>query len=816
MKASLENITGQVLIGNTNGMTALYPGNDDGSIRPCDFYDPRNRTWMIQLTEKADMNYKIYVDFTSSMKRADRIGNHKPLEIIKKMTTIFIDQLVRVKNVTVTVIQLENQTNMADFKKLIDHNKLADFFQRSETSQTVNPQASFNDLMQTFSESEGQKHILMSDMNFDSLQRRDIHFVDFGNEDRSSSSNNKTYINFRKRYEALESIIEVYYEIKYGIVKKHDQDKPVISEPYVDLMGAGEIVTIGYPIFYNEKLIGAAAIDTPILTHGVRNGPYIDARFFDGRFDSFLVTLNLFQDYVLAHPLKIMSEFDAFLTLAGQNTVDDLFRSHEEIKMIQNLRNGFAKDTIYNETIHNYNMMINNNLENRTIKFYWMNSEEFDGTSTDDFIVYGIGIYSDETELLSETSLSNKDQPCTPNFKTIKDFYEEDSLRRLDNKLSTDEDYLHLTPEAIRNSIFGADYESGQFEYYDGQFKSCLKKKYTEQKEDNCNELFTPRVFEETCFLTDETFKPRNFGKWVADATNYNFGQYVRAVYVASVGGLFKGFGQLPPYGYNPTNRPWFEHGIRHDGLQFSINKDFSDGPLIATLTKRIVRRKGSGIEKKFVVGLDIAIELFERLANETCSARTKDDLDLCAIYSTNGDLIYYQGYKLQDYNVEKLEHTMATTNSRVLAAERQNADIQTCFNRETKKCQILHIKLKNIDDDPTPRHGENCLKYKVSSDEGFKVVVRNQPVGIGCHTPAVADNECIDSRNLSQIPFCPKDQKQRKPEKNIYETCQVRNKSQLFFRKSNLKMSTLELAVWMLFPGEKCQHAVKILFTVI
>ncbi|MGB0165895.1 MAG: acyl-CoA dehydrogenase family protein, partial [Luteibaculum sp.] len=37
---------------------------------------------------------------------------------------------------------------------------------------------------------------------------------------------------------------------------------------------------------------------------------------------------------------------DAFLTLAGQNTVDDLFRSHKEKEMIQDLRNGFAKDTI--------------------------------------------------------------------------------------------------------------------------------------------------------------------------------------------------------------------------------------------------------------------------------------------------------------------------------------------------------------------------------------------------------------------------------------------------------------------------------------
>ena len=183
---------------------------------------------------------------------------------------------------------------------------------------------------------------------------------------------------------------------------------------------------------------------------------------------------------------------------------------------------------------------------------------------------------------------------------------------------------------------------------------------------------------------------------------------------------------------------------------------------------------------QKFVVGLDIAIELFERLANQTCSGKTKDDLDLCAIYSTHGDLIYYQGFKRQDYNVERLEHTMATTNARVVAAERQNADIQTCFNRETKQCQILHIKLKKTDDDKKPRDGDNCLKYKVSKDGGFNVVVRNQPVGIGCHTPGVADNRCIDNENSSQLPFCPKDQKERKPEKNIYDTCQVRKKSQL------------------------------------
>ena len=73
-----------------------------------------------------------------------------------------------------------------------------------------------------------------------------------------------------------ESLWEVYYEIKHKIVSYEKESKLKISSPYVDFSGAGEILTIGYPIIDKSGVVqGAAAIDTSILTHGVRNGPYL-------------------------------------------------------------------------------------------------------------------------------------------------------------------------------------------------------------------------------------------------------------------------------------------------------------------------------------------------------------------------------------------------------------------------------------------------------------------------------------------------------------------------------------------------------------
>ena len=144
------------------------------------------------------------------------------------------------------------------------------------------------------------------------------------------------------------------------------------------------------------------------------------------------------------------------------------------------------------------------------------------------------------------------------------------------------------------------------------------------------------------------------------------------AAYVASISGIFKSYGTLPPYGYDANHRPWFERGSREDGLVITVHKNVDDNQTAVALTKRVVKRDEAKnvIERKFVVGVDINWHLFHRLANKTCNQARKnvpENLTVCAIYTQQGHLVYHD--KIPK-NETSWEHTIANTERQVVEAE--------------------------------------------------------------------------------------------------------------------------------------------------
>ena len=765
-------------------MAALYPGNDDGSFSPCDKYDPRNRMWLMQLTQKGSMFYHFYIDYSHSMTKAYRPGGLSAKTIVNFFVRKFVEQMIQVTGVTIHLHQLENPSNEAVFKAFdVEVNrieKLDSFLTYAKDFGGIRTSTMITNVLRSVSNQDDTRNIIMTDMKIDNLNGNTF-VLNFG-----ETENANRLFNMADEFAEGESLWEVYYKVKHEIVSYLEESELKITSPYVDFMGAGEIVTIGYPIMNTAgKVIGAAAIDTPILTHGVRNGPYQDSVFFDGRFDSFLIIVNLNQDIVLSHPLKASHGFTANSVNVKGNHINDTFRTTEERTMMIDLRNWNPTDTAnpFKKVIADFHYPVGN-IAN--ISYYWLVSDHINGKDTQEKIAFGIGILDEEKQSLahkiSETikkendeiiriSLSNNDtEPI--NLQTIADLYEYEKLRRFDNKLAADSDFVHFTPESVRNPIFGSDFKSAQFQFYNKRFKECWNSYLGE----TCRDLFTPRAFEES----RELQYARDFGQWMFEdnETPNDVKEKVRSIYIASLGGLYKTFGRLPPYGYNPSFRRWFEQGIQRDGLQFIVNRDYGDGPTILTMTKRITR----GTERKYVVAVDIEYDLFLRLAKETCSKAKNKETEfedksniICAIYTQDLHLIYNEEFDKDELGLEF--HTAATTNRQVIELEIKRGSVSPvqCKNRETEECEVYSFEMKN-NIGTFQEDASKCLQYRLfnSADDKVNILLRNKPTGLGCSVPIISSNMCFDNSKNTTIPFCPKDQQLKKEEKNIYETCNV------------------------------------------
>ena len=91
-------------------------------------------------------------------------------------------------------------------------------------------------------------------------------------------------------------------------------DRLIMSKPYYDWGGAGEITTIGKPFYHKDKLVGVVSLDYALK--GIGNTPRDNSIFFNDGFKSYLViieydekfkddeNLDLKDGFIIAHPLK--------------------------------------------------------------------------------------------------------------------------------------------------------------------------------------------------------------------------------------------------------------------------------------------------------------------------------------------------------------------------------------------------------------------------------------------------------------------------------------------------------------------------------
>ena len=76
-------------------------------------------------------------------------------------------------------------------------------------------------------------------------------------------------------------------------------------------------------------------IDSAVLTNKKRIGPYFNSEFFDGRFKSYMIIIDIEKDLVISHPERITEE----RITEDDKRINSYFTTSEERKMIQ----GFVK-----------------------------------------------------------------------------------------------------------------------------------------------------------------------------------------------------------------------------------------------------------------------------------------------------------------------------------------------------------------------------------------------------------------------------------------------------------------------------------------
>ena len=302
------------------------------------------------------------------------------------------------------------------------------------------------------------------------------------------------------------------------------------------------------------------------ITQGTRNGPYIDTIFFDGRFNSFFVTLDLTDDCIFIHPIK--SGYDSHVS------IDDVFRSQNDKKMIMQLRNG----TFSPFTIRDYKLTIDITGD---ITFYWKQSTVFNGNNTAE-LVYGIGIFDEEkddlvniindflpkeskTYDLSSLSEKIKQTACNPPMINSAD-HSFDKVKLYGTTLSTEFDFVHISQQAHRDQIYGNYFDSEQFRFYAEKFKTCVNGSNLNMTK--CVDTFTPMALADICEMSEGTI---DFGEEMLKLGDEEKSIVIN-VYMASMSGITKSYGPIPPYKYDVVQRPWFD-GIKHTNLHFSRHK---------------------------------------------------------------------------------------------------------------------------------------------------------------------------------------------------------------------------------------------------
>ena len=166
-----------------------------------------------------------------------------------------------------------------------------------------------------------------------------IWILNFGDEFHLDLSENIRFISVRDELELVKSDEELLCHSLVGEILKEsktDDSRIQYSPPYYDVLGKGEIITIGLPIYDEEEnVFGALGIDTEILTRGLGTTTNLNLGSFDGRFNSYIFFTDR-NGIVIYHPFKPFDQKDIAVSIFDleRNTLvrNELQRSFDEMK----------------------------------------------------------------------------------------------------------------------------------------------------------------------------------------------------------------------------------------------------------------------------------------------------------------------------------------------------------------------------------------------------------------------------------------------------------------------------------------------------
>ena len=194
--------------------------------------------------------------------------------------------------------------------------------------------------------------------------------------------------------------------------------------------------------------------------------------------------------------------------------------------------------------------------------------------------------------------------------------------------------------------------------------------------------------------------------------------------------GIVKRFGAIPPYKYDVAHRPWFE-GIKHQEIRFWPHIDYITRDLVVAMTRGV----HVGLEKKFVFGVDISQNYFERIAGEYCNRKLAESKkEVCGLYHDDGGLIYHTEHPITPLYSQL---TLARTEPALLdiADFQKRLSTKRCFSRVDGTCIIEKLAVSTKSDYLLSyQYRKNCHTYIVQIEQIFGnqvlVVLRDRTIG--------------------------------------------------------------------------------------
>ena len=177
-----------------------------------------------------------------------------------------------------------------------------------------------------------------------------------------------------------------------------------------------------------------------------------------------------------------------------------------------------------------------------------------------------------------------------------------------------------------------------------------------------------------------------------------------------------------------------------------NLTKDFYLKKDVIALTRAVK----IGHAHKYVFGVDISPDLFERLAFDYCQKTTNttksDDKYICGIYHDDGSILFYSDYSEEhksifDTEAELTEELLRNQSELNLTEEllgnqyELNLTEQKCYDRKLEQCTPIRATI-SIPDSKIKMITAGCNDYTIKKDflfdQSIIVVVRNKKSGLG------------------------------------------------------------------------------------